>query len=156
MRTLPRLKIFSGKLSLIALVDLLFLLFVFFLVSTSLVFQPGVPVDLPVGHEVSSSPAERIIVTISRTGDVYVNDHSVADYELPNKLRRKVEQRAEFTMNRLNLTEEDLGAQHAPRIVLQADKRVEYEKIIEVASLARSLGLGVYLITDPDRNAGEF
>ncbi len=153
MRTRPRAKIFAGKLSFIALIDLLFLLFIFFLVSTSLIFQPGIPVDLPSAQGISRSEAEKIIVTISEGGDIFINDRPVPDYELQSRLRERVEDRTAFTISRLNLTEEEAGRRHAPRIVLRADRNVNYEQIVEVMSLSRSLGLGVYLITDPASSA---
>ncbi len=151
MRTRSHLKIFSGKLDFVALVDLLFLLLIFFLVGTSLVFQPGIPVDLPPAHGLPASPAEKIIVTIARDGSVFLNDRPVPEYQLQSRLRETVEGRTAFTAERLNLQTGDRAESRPPRIVIRADRNVNHEKIVEVMSLARSLGLGVYLITDPER-----
>jgi biopolymer transport protein ExbD len=35
---------------------------------------------------------------------------------------------------------------------VRGDRTVSYQKIIEVMSLARSLGLGVYLVTESEDN----
>ncbi len=150
MRTSSNIKIFSGRPDMVSLIDLLFLLFLFFLVSTSLIFQPGIPVDLPLAEGTSISAVEKIIVTIAQDGKLFLNDRPVADYALQRQLREVVDNRIAFTNNRLNLTNDGEQRERAPRIIIRADRMVRYDKIVEVMALARSLGLGVYLLIDQD------
>ncbi len=153
MRTRSKLKLFSGRPDMVSLIDLLFLLFIFFLVSTSLIFQPGIPVDLPPAYGMAMSTAEKIIVTIAGDDKIFLNDRPVPEHELQRRLRETVSGRTAFTARRLNLEDGSALREHAPRIVIRADRGVRFEKITEVMSLARSMGLGVYLLTDPENPA---
>jgi len=150
MRIRSSLKIFSGKLDFISLIDLFFLLLIFFLVSTAMIFQPGIPIDLPPSHTDTASASEKIIITITGANDIFLNDQPVPKQELQQELQRIVENRTSFTMSRLNLKNNEPSSMTAPRVVLRADQKVSFEQIAEVVSLARSLGLGVYLLTDPE------
>ena len=47
------------------------------------------------------------------------------------------------------------ASRRPPMVVLRADKDLSYEVITNVISLARSLGLGVYMVTDTTTNDGD-
>lgn len=147
MPTQTTLKDVSGKPDLVALVDVLFLLLMFFLLRTAFFFQPGIPVELPQAESATVQAAEKILVTITRPGKLYFNDEPVSWGNLERALREVVLESRVITEKRLT-AESRTGQRITPKLVLRADARVPYERIVQVTSLARSLGLGVYLLTE--------
>lgn len=147
MLTRTKLKSVSGKVELVPLIDVLFLLLIFFLISSSFIFQPGIPVDLPKADVASVRAAEKILVTISDSDTLFFNDNPVSWNELERQLR-------ELVLNSRVIIEKRFarptGAarDYSPMLVLRADADVPYKRVIQVTSLARSLGLGVYMVTD--------
>jgi len=161
MRIKPTVKIVSGPLSLAPLVDVVFLLLIFFMISSSLVFWPGTKVEtkvnLPRSRTNSMSAADKLIVTMTRSDLLFFNDSPVSWDDLELMLREAVRRSRLATAKR---TSPDNGNDavkmlRSPLVVLRADESIPYGKIIEVMSLARSLDLGVYLVTDqqPARKA---
>jgi len=150
MRTRPTIKIYAGKFDFIPIVDLFFLLLIFFLISSSLVFQPGIAVELPQVHTMSKNAAEKIIITITNNNHIFLNDQPVDSEELPSKLRKTVDSKLTFISKSLKIDENDVTITRSPKVVIRADKNVSYQTIMKTMSLARSLGLGVYLVTDSE------
>ncbi len=149
MRTRPTISIYSGRFDFIPIVDVFFLLLIFFLISSSLVFQPGIPVELPKAYGSTLSAAEKIIITVTGQGQIFLNDNPVNDEDLPRKLRETVRSRLAIESQRSGKPEAGLNMRtRSPKVVVRGDRSVSYQKIIEVMSLARSLGLGVYLVTE--------
>jgi biopolymer transport protein ExbD len=156
MRTKPTVKVMCGKIDAVPLVDVMFLLMIFFLISTSLVFQPGIAVDLPTARSASMRGAEKIVVTITPNDQLFFNDNRVEWDELERELR-------ELLRNSRAMMEKQRGDKPAtatiqqgrsPMLVLRADASVNYARIVQVMSLARSLNLGVYLATDIEPAGG--
>ncbi len=75
MRTKTSLKIMTGSAPLVPLVSLFFILLVFFMISNSLVFWPGTKVEtslrLPKARISSLSEADKLVVTITRSGQLF-------------------------------------------------------------------------------------
>ncbi len=148
MRTRPSISIFAGRPDFIPIADLFFLLLIFFLVSSSLIFQPGIPVELPKVHDSSMSAAEKVVVTITGSGQIFLNDSPVKDEDLPRKLRETIRSRVTIVSRRLNESEAYAALERSPKIIIRGDRHVPYQKIANIIALARSLGLGAYLATD--------
>ena len=150
MRIRTRLRVLSSPFELAALVDLVFLLLIFFMLSSSLVFWPGMRVEteieLPESQLTSMKAADKLVVTITQSDLLFFNDNPVdwdrLEYELHEVVRT----------GRVASEKRGEGAR-SPLLVLRADRRIPYGTVVRVMSLARSLGLGVYLVTDPERVA---
>ena len=113
----------------ISLTDIIFLLLVFFLLSSTFVLQPGIKVKLPVttaNPDISSEKS--IVVSLTKEGAVYLNDNLVNRVELGAQLRQKVI---------------DVGN---PIIVLRADKAVLIENLIDVMDIAKTAGADRFVI----------
>lgn len=148
MPTKSKLKIASGKINIIPLIDIFFLLLIFFLISSSLIFQPGIPVQLPETTASTVRASEKIVVTITENELLFFNDNQVDWGELERQLRKVVKEsrRVQAAIQPQETAGEK--AEYTPMMVLRADSRVEYDKVVQVMSLARRLNLGVYLVTD--------
>ena len=111
------------RIDLTPMVDVVFLLLIFFMISTTFVESPGISIELP---EASSQPVERepqeLKISLSRDGDIYYQDRkiSIADYR---------ELLAENRSNAENTT-----------ILLLADKESRHGKVVTLMDLARDAG----------------
>ena len=154
MRIKPNVKVISGPAILTPLVDLFFLLLVFFMLSSSLVFWPGTKVEtkvhLPRSRVRSMNAADKLVLTITHSGLLFFNDKHVGWDDLERELRELV-RRSKLAATKRNAwaTEEEQKSVRSPLVVVRADRSIDYAKIVEVMSLAQSLGLGVYLVTAP-------
>jgi len=157
MRTEPTVKVVCDKVDAVPLVDVVFLLMIFFLISSSLVFQPGIPVELPQARSAAMRGTEKIVVTITRNDQLFFNDNRVAWEELERELRELVLSSRTVMDKRKAAAYRTDGRTEAPApmLIVRADASVNYARIIQVMSLARSLNLGVYLATDIQDNAVE-
>ena len=104
------------------LIDVIFLLLIFFMVSSTFVEQPGIELTLPQAKTSSVKRAEETIITLDKDGNIYFN----ADKIDPNQLYNK-------------LSELQLKKEKKP-LVLQADENVAYKTVVFVMDTARELG----------------
>lgn len=156
MRIRTRLKVVAGPLDVTPLVDVIFLLLIFFMISSSLVFWPGTRVDtrleLPRARTNSMTAADKVIITITRSDLLFFNDNLVRWGDFERQLRELVLDRQLLSRKRLGNAPDGAGRSRGPVVVLRADRRIAYGKIIQVMSLARSLGLDVYLATESEQS----
>lgn len=153
MRTKTTLKIMAGNAPLVPLVNVFFILLVFFMISNSLVFWPGTKVEtslrLPKARVSSMSEADKLVVTVTRSGQLFFNDRSVPWAELERELTRMVHDSRTAAASRAGLT---AGAAadgiRQPMLVLRADKEITYAQFFDIMTLGRSLGLDVWLVSD--------
>ena len=68
------------------LTDIVFLLLIFFLLSSSFVVQPGIKVQLPKAEAGETQTEKNIIVTLTEKGQLFVNDQQVSLESLGQKL----------------------------------------------------------------------
>lgn len=113
----------------ISLTDIIFLLLIFFLLSSTFVLQPGIKVQLPVTTDRPDISSEKsVVVSITREGAVYLNDELVNRIELGARLRQRVM---------------DVGN---PIVVLRADKSILIENLVEIMDIAKSAGADRFVI----------
>ena len=58
----------------ISLTDIVFLLLIFFLLSSTFILQPGVKVELPTTTTTEVSAEKSIVLTIDRNGTLFLNE----------------------------------------------------------------------------------
>jgi biopolymer transport protein ExbD len=119
-------------LDLTPLIDVVFLLLVFFLVTATFATsteQSSVPVDLPEGTTgEASSAAERVTVHLEATGAVTI--------ELPGA---PIERSSELSAIRAKLAEAFAREPGVP-VYLRGDREVPYGRVMEVLDAARAAG----------------
>ncbi len=105
-----------------SLVDVLFLLLIFFMVTSAFVEQPNIKLELPSTRHSEISKIERMVLTISRDGQLFLQDKPVEKKDLEKELRRVILD-----------TGDDV-------LVLKADKFVPYGVVIGIMDDARGAG----------------
>ena len=124
-----KLKIFEGRPDLTPLIDVVFLLLIFFMLSSSFVQVSGIPVLLPEATASSDMSVDKLVVSIDRNNNLYFNDESMNWESLTEQL-----QKCKLQWN-------------ADTVIVRADKSTEYGVVVKMMSLARSLELNVYVAT---------
>jgi len=111
------------EVNLTPLIDIVFQLLIFFLITTTFVQNPGIEVDLP---KASASPTEQesetVVVAVTREGRIVHEGRAVSKEELREKLEHHHRQRASAT------------------VIVQADTGTEHGKVVEIMDLARQVG----------------
>ena len=106
------------------LIDIIFQLVLFFMVSTTFVTSPGIEVDLPrSSSDTILRDRDDINLWVTTDGAVYIEDAPVDWSMLRGALQRAA------TSNPSTL------------IIIKADRDVEHGRVVAVMDLARSLGL---------------
>ncbi len=140
MKFKRHLEIVKGRIDAVPLVNVAFLVLLFFLLTSSFVLQPGVSVEttqLPASTLFAGAPGQSaMMVTVTRDDMIFFNDERV-------------------DLVRLKTGLED-AARRFPgaRVVLKSDQRVSYERLVQILDLIKSAGIqSVLLATRPLLNA---
>jgi len=81
----------SARIELIPLIDIIFLLLVFFIYSMlSMVVYRGIPVDLPAADTAETEQRDIIAITIDDQGQIYLDKELVPDHALLSRLKNAV------------------------------------------------------------------
>jgi len=80
----------NARIELIPLVDIIFLLLVFFIYSMlSMAVYRGIPVMLPQAETVESAKEQAVFITVDKNGNVFVDKVLIDGDELLDRLRRE-------------------------------------------------------------------
>lgn len=111
-----------------SLTDIVFLLLIFFLLSSSFVLQTGIKVQLPKSATAEQQPQTQIVITVTTDGRIYLNTEQ--------------------------LTADALGARLAPLVsrdpeklvIIKADQSVSLQSAVQVMDIAKGVGAQRLLI----------
>lgn len=112
-----------------SMTDLVFLLLVFFMLTSSFVTPSGLAVNLPSSAS-STIEVQKVSVTVTKSLDYYVDDKKISKSMLEGELKSK------------------LGGPNGS-VVLHIDKEVPWEHGVYVAGIATSLEAKVVVATKP-------
>jgi biopolymer transport protein ExbD len=125
----------SLGINITSLIDVMFILLIFFMVTSSFIEQPGVKLELPESKANEVTQVENIVLFISKEGRVYLNEESVSIDSLSDILEEKLP----------NVKDNS--------IVLKADKASEHGLVVEIMDIAKQSGFKKIVIgTQPKRN----
>lgn len=87
-RFMSRGRRFPPSIEPAAMVDVVLLILMFFMVSSSYVTRPGVQISLPVSDQSQGFQMNSMVVTLTRNGLVFFNDQRIQLDQLPKALDR--------------------------------------------------------------------
>jgi len=128
MNLQPRNRI-ESVFSMASMTDLIFLLLIFFMLTSSFVTPSGLPVNLP-ASKASTIEVQKVSVTVTKDLQFYVNDRKVSKALLEGELKSKLS-----------------GAKGV--VVLHIDESVPTREMVYVAGIATSLEAKVTIATKP-------
>ena len=110
----------KARIEIIPMIDTIFFLLVFFMISTlSMAQYRGMPVNLPKAASGQQAPAGSAAITIDNESRIFLNKEGVNPATLGDLLRQQLEQNADLL------------------VVINADDGVEHGRVVEVMDIAR-------------------
>ena len=113
----------SAHFDLTPLIDVVFLLLIFFMLTTTFVnLENRVKVNLPSGDFAAAESSENIIVTITENNTIYLNGKLIDPLKLTESVATEIKEEPEKI------------------VILEADKNVLHGKVIRVMDLLKKGG----------------
>ena len=114
----------SVTLDITPLIDCVFLLLIFFMLSTTFVVAPGIRINLPQAHaEPVRHERQDLRVKVDAQGNVYVGDQRTSADDLVGRFR------------------DTARADRDTLVVIEADKETPHKHVVDVMDRAKSAGL---------------
>ncbi|MEA1927396.1 MAG: biopolymer transporter ExbD [Candidatus Auribacterota bacterium] len=111
-----------GRLDIAPLMDVVLLLLIFFMLTSSFITPAGLRVDLPESTVAEPQDKENLVVVVSEEGELYIDDELVLWEDCRDKLA------AGLTVSRDRI------------LILKADRDTHHGVVVRLMSLARELG----------------
>jgi biopolymer transport protein ExbD len=105
-----------------SLTDIVLLLLIFFLLSSTFIIQPGIKVKLPVSDTAESTNEKNITITLTKKGLIYLNNNQVSITDLPAK------------WNQL------MAINPEQAIIIRADRGVTIEQTVAILDIGKKVG----------------
>lgn len=115
------------------LVDVVFLLLLFFMLTFHMIMEPAIKIQLPTSRTAAAHTQNQIVVSISRQGVVYVGDQAVALPHLAALIRQR------------------LKAAREPSVTIKADRAASVGLLVQVVDGVRLAGCAKFSIVTERR-----
>ncbi|CAI2717102.1 ExbD/TolR family protein [Nitrospina watsonii] len=114
------------------LVDIVFLLLIFFMLTSTFIRQEGMDIELPEAESSESFNMKSIKIQIQENGTLMAGDKKVSLDEMRSILGTAVEKDSSVP------------------IIIEADKKTDFDLFAKILDMARLLGAGnIVIATDP-------
>ncbi|MDA9634731.1 biopolymer transporter ExbD [bacterium] len=121
----------SPNFNMSSMTDIVFLLLIFFMLTSTLVSPNALKLLLP-NSKSKTLEKQSISVSINKDLDFYINENEVIESNLENELKQV------------------LSKQQEPAIILHADKTVDIEHVVKVMDIAYRNKYKIVLATKPN------
>jgi biopolymer transport protein ExbD len=113
-----------------SLTDIVLLLLIFFLLTSSFVTNFGIKVDIPKAISGAQTKNQFISVAVTKSGTFYVDGDRVSTSQLASKIRQAKQNKPKGTL------------------VLRADKNAVINDAVRVMNIAKALNLKIIMATE--------
>jgi biopolymer transport protein ExbD len=121
---LQRTSFKKARIEIIPMIDTIFFLLVFFMISTlSMARFQGMPVNLPKAASGQRAPAESAAITLDKERRLFLDNHQVDKKDLETLLREQLRKNPELL------------------VVINADHGVEHGNVVDVMDAVRTAGV---------------
>ena len=110
-----------------SLTDIVFLLLIFFLLSSTFILQTGIKVQVPQTTVGEPTAEKAVIISIAEDESVYLNETQVRRAELVARLRQMIVSREQI-------------------IIIRADRTLPLDRVVQVMDVAKTAGASRFLI----------
>lgn len=121
MKFKRKLFIEKGSIDLTPLVNVFFILLVFFIFTSSFIFQPGIKVSLPKAVTAEVLQFQQAVLTITKENKLYLEDREVTPEALASRFH-------------------SIG-QEKGSLLIKADSSADYGTIVKIWDMCRSEGV---------------
>ncbi len=112
-----------SSINITSLIDVMFILLIFFMVSSSFVEQPGMKLELPTIKSKEVARVDNLVLFVSKDDVIFLDDKQVSLENLADEITALVPNVKEKTL------------------VLKADKEAEHGIIVQIMDIAKRSGL---------------
>ena len=133
----PRREQGKARLEIIPMIDVIFFLLVFFILSTlSMTVNRGLPVNLPTAATSQKDLRENLNLTLTQAGEIFLNKEPVALQDIGRRIK------------------EALATEPELMVIINADGKVQHSAVVEVMDELRVVGVArLAIAVKPDRKA---
>jgi biopolymer transport protein ExbD len=110
------------QINITSLIDVLFILLIFFMVTSTFLEQPGMKLELPKAKSANVEKVENLVIYIDSDLQVFLNDKPVAIDRLQTQLSELIKENED------------------PTLVLRADKSVPHGLVVTAMDIAKQVG----------------
>jgi biopolymer transport protein ExbD len=136
---IQRRSIKKARIEIIPMIDTIFFLLVFFMISTLSMTQfKGMPVNLPKAASGQQAPAESAAITIDKESRIFLNKEEVDQASLAVLLRQQLAEHSDLL------------------VVINADDAVEHGRVVGVMDIARGANVArMAIAVKPKESRGD-
>ena len=113
----------GASIDMTPMLDIVFIMLIFFIVTTSFVKEAGIEVNKPDASNATKQKSANIFIAINEDGDVWMDKREV-DVE---RVRANIERM--------------LAEQPTEVVIIQADQKAEHGKVVEVMDQVKAAGI---------------
>lgn len=125
----PKREEISLGVSIAPLIDIVFLLLIFFMLTSHIEIIPGIDITLPdITERGSDTSTENVVVALDRDGNYYLDKEMIG----PKELFRRLQETAQPAKTNL---------------ILQADRDVKHGQVVRVMDMAKRAGINSIVIS---------
>lgn len=117
----PKKNRIQPRLNIAPLIDCVFLLIIFFMLTSQFVMQPGLKISLPAAST-SRQEEGRITISVTRDGRIYLEGEEIEEKALFDKLRQRMEK-------------EQMKA-----VIIKSDKEASFGQAVKIMDIGRIAG----------------
>jgi biopolymer transport protein ExbD len=134
MRFKRHYNIIKGEINLAPLIDMVFQLIIFFMLSSSFIMQPGIKIKLPKAETTEIIKEKEIFVDVSEDGTIFYNTKPISLVKLQNIFENEIK---------------NYG--NAIVLIIKGDKNTKHGIIVSIMDLARKCGIEkIAIATSPE------
>ncbi len=130
----PRKK--KTLINITSLIDVLFLLLIFIMISSTFMEEPGMKLDLPKAESAEIGEKKETTVYITEEGEIFLNSERVTLDELRERLQERLSELSETGLS------------------LKADAAATHGLVVEVMDVARQVGVKKLVVATQPKKGG--
>ncbi len=123
----------NAEFSMASMTDIIFLLLIFFMITSSAISQSAIDVKLPTAEAANPSVQDPAVVTIQEDGKYFVNDNEIAKEQLEQYL--------------VNLLKEE----EKPSFTIRADQNTKHKDVVFVMGIAETHRYNLAIATTEEK-----
>ena len=113
----------DASIDMTPMLDIVFIMLIFFIVTTSFVKEAGIQVNKPEANQATKEPSANIFIAIRDNGEVWMDKRQVDVERVGANLERM------------------LAEQPTDLVVIQADKESQHGRVVEVMDQVKEAGI---------------
>lgn len=131
LRAKPRRKV---TINITSLIDVTFMMLLFFMITSTFLEQPGIKLELPEAKTSVGGEPQGFVLTVDKKGELFLNRRSLTLAELEAEIRKALPQMKDSAL------------------VLKADQDISHGLVVRVMDMAKRGGVKKLIIgTKPEK-----